>query len=553
MRTFPPPLRAALLLIAFPLALGSATAVPAAASPAPVAAPADVVPAAPAGTLPACLLDTVPSSATATTAASHQLMSTNKAWFTRMTAKGYTRKPVDWRVATTARRGTVAVHRLYRAASKDYLYTYFPAEIASAKARYGYVDQGTVFHAGSYAGACANTPVYEGLSAKRIRRYATSTAELRAAGFIPGTAPKFFVKRGAAAPSPQPTPAPTPRPAPTSAPAPPGAPPARPTQPGGKPAAVLGTPYLNTGTAAYWASRNTTDPAKKLLYWQIGGTPSAAWYAGTSASDDSRLAKLVASARASNTVPQIVLYGIPRRDCGYLSAGGHTTAASYKAWIERTSRLIGDSRAVVIVEPDAISYCGWARTDPRRLERGELLRHVGATFAANNPNAALYLHAGSGQLGQQDAAAAVIDGGITYMRGFALNVASHTSTPALEAWGERFVTTLAGKGVANRHYVVDTGRNGLGMQPNLPNSQFASCNNPHIAVGTRPTSRTTGAHADAYLWAKPVGESDGVCHPGDPGAGVFFPELAESVVQNALDHKIIQLQPHPAGQPRPNS
>ena len=43
MPTFPPPLCAALLLIAFPLALGSATAVPAAASPAPVAAPADVV------------------------------------------------------------------------------------------------------------------------------------------------------------------------------------------------------------------------------------------------------------------------------------------------------------------------------------------------------------------------------------------------------------------------------------------------------------------------------------------------------------------------------
>ena len=194
--------------------------------------------------------------------------------------------------------------------------------------------------------------------------------------------------------------------------------------------------------------------------------------------------------------------------------------------------MVGDQTVMVIVEPDAIGYCGKAEI---RKERAPLLTYVGQKFQANNPNAALYIHAGSGQLDQEAAADAVIDGGIKYMRGFAMNVSSSGTTPVEEAWAEQFVKTLEAKGVAGKHYVVDTSRNGVALQGDSnPGGKFLTCNNPTAAVGTRPTSNTTGAHADAYVWAKPVGESDGVCHPGDPDAGKFFPDLAVKVVQNGV-------------------
>jgi cellulase len=299
-----------------------------------------------------------------------------------------------------------------------------------------------------------------------------------------------------------------------------------------KPAAATGTPYLPTSTAAYWAYGSETDPVKKRAFYNIGYTPSVVWYDGVSSDADTRLENTLAKAKAANQVAQIALYGIPQRDCGSLSAGGHKNAESYKAWIDRVSAMVGDQTVMVIVEPDAIGYCGKAEI---RKERAPLLTYVGQKFQANNPNAALYIHAGSGQLDQEAAADAVIDGGIKYMRGFAMNVSSSGTTPVEEAWAEQFVKTLEAKGVAGKHYVVDTSRNGVALQGDSnPGGKFLTCNNPTAAVGTRPTSNTTGAHADAYVWAKPVGESDGVCHPGDPDAGKFFPDLAVKVVQNGV-------------------
>ncbi len=299
-----------------------------------------------------------------------------------------------------------------------------------------------------------------------------------------------------------------------------------------KPDAATGTPYLPTSTAAYWAYQKETDSNKKRAFYNIGYTPSVAWYDGVSSDADARLKKMLDRAKAANQVAQIALYGIPHRDCGSLSSGGHETPENYRAWIDRVSAMVGDQTVMVIVEPDAISYCGKAEI---RKERAPLLTYVGQKFQANNPNAALYIHAGSGQLNQESAADAVIDGGIKYMRGFAMNVSSSGTTPVEEAWAEQFVKTLEAKGVAGKHYVVDTSRNGVALEPNSnPGGKFLTCNNWTAAVGTRPTSNTTGAHADAYVWAKPVGESDGVCHPGDPGAGKFFPDLALRVVENGV-------------------
>ena len=52
------------------------------------------------------------------------------------------------------------------------------------------------------------------------------------------------------------------------------------------------------------------------------------------------------------------------------------------------------------------------------------------------------------------------------------------------------------------------------------------------ALGTPPTTDTASPNADAYLWVKRVGESDGSCN-GGPGAGQFVNQFAIDLARNA--------------------
>ena len=88
------------------------------------------------------------------------------------------------------------------------------------------------------------------------------------------------------------------------------------------------------------------------------------------------------------------------------------------------------------------------------------------------------------------------------------------------------------------HFVVDTSRDGRGPWQSTaayPDKQDW-CNPPGRGVGPRPTANTGSTLADAFLWVKVPGESDGSCNRGiagsisdpewggivDPAAGVWF-------------------------------
>src|SRR5438477_355376 len=81
----------------------------------------------------------------------------------------------------------------------------------------------------------------------------------------------------------------------------------------------------------------------------------------------------------------LALASIPNRDCGGLSAGGAPTEAAYSAWVDMVVRGINNRKAVVLVEPDALSTdcatgAGRART---------IATAVGKLKA--NPHAYVYL------------------------------------------------------------------------------------------------------------------------------------------------------------------
>ena len=297
-----------------------------------------------------------------------------------------------------------------------------------------------------------------------------------------------------------------------------------------------------------YAVKNEKNAELKKLYYQVYGTPCGDWYDGinpNSEDSDRYLKNFVEGAEHARKTPIVVLYGIPNRDCGSFSKGGHPNAASYKEWIDRVSAIIGQRRAVVIIEPDAINYCGAPRGSAKYKERAELLSYAAEKLNKNNPNVVSYIHAGNSVLVTQHPEAvanAIIDGGLQYMRGFALNVSGLGGTAEEQAGAERFVTYLASKGFKDVHYVIDTGRSGINRPKHQnANAPYDSCNNFNAALGPRSTTKTTGAHADAYLWINGGGGSDGECNMGAPAAGLPYPEYTRHLVQNAMRVKSIEI------------
>lgn len=77
--------------------------------------------------------------------------------------------------------------------------------------------------------------------------------------------------------------------------------------------------------------------------------------------------------------------------------------------------------------------------------------------------------------------------------------------------------------------MIDTSRNGAGPTDDA----LYWCNPTGRALGTPPTTATAGPHADAYLWVKRPGESDGTCDRGEPQAGRFVSQYAIDLARNA--------------------
>ena len=89
-------------------------------------------------------------------------------------------------------------------------------------------------------------------------------------------------------------------------------------------------------------------------------TPVAEWYTqGTPKSVKRDVQTDVNRAAARGDVPVLVAYNIPFRDCAQFSAGGATTVAEYKAWIDGFAAGIGKRKAIVILEPDGLGIIPW--------------------------------------------------------------------------------------------------------------------------------------------------------------------------------------------------
>src|SRR5450759_2562750 len=97
------------------------------------------------------------------------------------------------------------------------------------------------------------------------------------------------------------------------------------------------------------------DKADAALIGAMIDTPQAVWFTGdTPHKVQQDVKSTVKRAEAKGTVPILVAYNIPFRDCSQFSAGGATSVAEYEAWIDGFAAGIGDAEAVVLLEPDGL-------------------------------------------------------------------------------------------------------------------------------------------------------------------------------------------------------
>jgi endoglucanase len=286
-------------------------------------------------------------------------------------------------------------------------------------------------------------------------------------------------------------------------------------------------------------------------------------------------------AALEHTVPVLVAYDIPGRDCAEYSAGGATDLATYDAWISAVAAGIGDARAVVIVEPDALgnmpSDCAVTGSSSYPFTDADRISEVAYATAAleAQPRTSVYLDGTNshwqavGTITQR-----LLEAGVQQAQGFFLNVSNYQTDAASTTYGTWVSDCIAmatdpnnwayGKeadcasqyypatvddpstwalttawyqqnmdgAVAETHFVIDTSRNGQGANTmqgytaapyDQPASVIATlfagnwCNPTGAGLGLRPSANTGVPLLDAYLWVKTPGQSDGQC---DAAGGV---------------------------------
>ena len=275
------------------------------------------------------------------------------------------------------------------------------------------------------------------------------------------------------------------------------------------------------------SARKTADawrlsrPADAAQMDKVAGQPQARWFGNWNVDVKAAVGAWVTASANAGRVPVLVAYNIPQRDCGGLSGGNSTTADAYRSWISAFAAGIAGRRAVVILEPDALAAMGCLSSTDQAL-RIELLQFA-TSVLAQQAGAVTYLDAGHAEWQPASTMATRLNRvGMAGVAGFSLNVSNFISTAANVAYGNALSALVGGK-----HFVIDTGRNGLG-----PTADRQWCNPDGRALGERPTSATGQPLVDAYLWVKVPGESDGACR-GAPAAGSWMPEYALGLAQRA--------------------
>lgn len=281
--------------------------------------------------------------------------------------------------------------------------------------------------------------------------------------------------------------------------------------------------FLDTQSQSAIAAGNAADEGEAALLRKIAETPQADWLGEWSGMIEATVKRYMDAAEQEGKLRVMIVYKVPNRDCGLYSKGGEEDSIRYLEWIAGIATGIGNRKAVLILEPDALGQLDMCLSSPDQSERLNMMREA-IVRLKQNPGTAVYIDAGNANwVGAEDMAKRLEDAGIRYADGFSLNVSNFVATDKTIAYGETISKALGG----DMPFVIDTSRNGQGEAPDQ-----AWCNPPGRGLGAAPTTETGNPLVHAYLWLKRPGESDGTCNDGPP-AGSWFPAQALELARNA--------------------
>jgi endoglucanase len=178
--------------------------------------------------------------------------------------------------------------------------------------------------------------------------------------------------------------------------------------------------------------------------------------------------------------------------------------ADYKRWIEEFADAIGDTRVIMVLQPDMpFTLCL-----PRRSRIDlNLISWTAKRFNAL-PRTTVYIDAGASDwLRAPQAASMLKAAGVGSVRGFALNLTHYDSTARSVAYGKEVVRLLARKGVKNVHFTVSTAMNGRPFKAYEHRRTFKlgiECRSLRdrncVTLGQKPTTHTSTRLCDGYVW-----------------------------------------------------
>ena len=304
------------------------------------------------------------------------------------------------------------------------------------------------------------------------------------------------------------------------------------------------------------------DKTDAALIRAMTNQSHAVWFtSGTPAEVTRRVNETVNAAAGQHSVPVLVAYDAPFRDCGQYSAGGALNTADYLAWIDGFARGIGSNKAVVLLEPDGLGIipyntdingnAEWCRPDlsgtgltPQTANDARYAQISGAVARLEQqPNVSVYLDGThSAWLGVGDIAQRLVKAGVANAQGFFLNVSNYQFTQNGVQYGTWISDCIASgnyAGCANQYW--NGGPDGTAIAALLGpwtgvalsnygvwsdtasdpalntsgiNARFSTPGTTHFVIDTSRNGlgpwKPTASYPDAQDWCNPPGRGLGV-------------------------------------------
>ena len=284
--------------------------------------------------------------------------------------------------------------------------------------------------------------------------------------------------------------------------------------------------YKGPGELA-WAPYERATGQRRALLGKIALRPKMRWF-GQWTGSGAELARKVRTYIAASTggdpdvLAQMAIFRMKPWEhdaCKRLPTRAEKVA--YRQWINTFAAAVGNARTAIVLQPDGpFVLCA-----PHGSKVPAHLIRYAAQRLSQLPNTSVYIDGGAADWPRyhpEVSAQFLIDDGIEFVRGFALNSTHYVAVEDDIAFGTQVVAELAKRGVRGKHFVINTSSNGRGFNfgdargshPDNAKVCTTTTERTCVTLGIPPTTdvadqrwglspkRATqaAAHVDAYLW-----------------------------------------------------